>query len=238
MTKRFFFWPIIILFLFGCKKSNPVVNQPKTYLISSIAYIDSSYNTPVVYYDRFSYDALGRVIVFESTSTSSSFRYTYDNNSKLITMNAYDGNTLAYTDHYTYIGDTVKVSDEVYSFVLNSQSQVTQIVSMDGTKQHVSYDDKGNIISLDECCGVLRTYTFTYDSMKNPLSAAIGQNFHLKFFAKPDMPFKNANNVLTEPLLQSSYTYAYNTDGYSVTATIRYAPNNAVRYLKFEYIIK
>src|SRR3979411_1317412 len=90
---------IVVALLFaGCKKSSSNNPGSKTYLLSKATYT----NTPGTYsaVDHYAYDDKNRVIELNSQRASRDFKYTYDSNNNLATVNTYENNSLYSTDTY------------------------------------------------------------------------------------------------------------------------------------------
>src|SRR5579863_4813121 len=115
-----------ILLFAGCKKDSPSTSIPKTYLLktTTYAYMPSSFTSQ----DQYEYDDKNRVIDFKGSRGE--YKYTYDDNNNLITIENYDQsgthvstNNFAYTTSQVNV-QTVDVGDnggEPYIFTLNSQ---------------------------------------------------------------------------------------------------------------------
>ena len=217
------------ILLFGCKKNNNAqqINTSKIYLISTIVYTNQAFGTSTS--DQYTYDSQNRVIELKTNHfLTYDYKYTYDINNNLTTVQTYDQNgNLKTTDTYAYSGTKISVVTQDaddnggggYSFSLNSQGQVTSS-TLEGTTQYV-YDSAGNITSYNSCCDLATSDTYTYDNEKHPLSMIGATNFHLKFIASNGgFPTSFINNIVRDAGLAggTNYAYVYNNAGFPVSA--------------------
>jgi hypothetical protein len=225
---------VTAILLTGCSKKNAenVTPAPKTYLVNTITH------APFGWVDQFYYDAKNRVTELHSQSSLRDYKYTYDNNNNLLTVQTYQinnlsSNNLLSTDSYTYNGNTVTVNtlnvpaqiSGSYTLTLNAQGLV-QNESPDNLQYN--YDSMGNLLSDNA-----PTDSYTYDNKKHPLSMIAAKNLHLmyKAFGTPET---FVNNVVTDSDFGNT-TYTYNSDGFPINASVG---GISPETLTYDYIIK
>src|SRR5260221_5819662 len=197
---------IIALFITGCKKnSNSKSNIAKTYLISkvTISTIPAGFTTT----ESYTYDSQNRVIQFGN------YKYTYDNNNNLITVQTYSNGSLIATDNYSYSGSTVTANtfdgdgtaNGSYTFTLNAQQHV---ISLSADDQQFTYDSNGNVTSYTANGTLKQSDSYTYDKEKSPRSMIGAKNLHMIYLAQ-GAPVTNINNVLVDHIYPVTYTYNY-----------------------------
>lgn len=226
----------IIIFLFsGCKKdNNSTHNTAKTYLLKTLTRTVFPANNSSQ--EQFTYDDKNRVIDFKSSRGE--YKYTYDGNNNLTTVQNYDqAGTFFSTNKFTYANGEVDVQTtdvgdnggQPYIFTLNSLGQVSSS-TIDNNKSF-TYDSNGNLTKGE-------SDTYTYDNKKNPLSMIGAKNLHLMYIPL-DNPSTFVNNVITDANLASPYTYVYNSDGFPISASTTptsITPNYVS--ITYEYIVK
>ena len=249
MKKLMIFGTALLLCLVAaCKKDNKKIK--KTYLVYQQITDKSSYGGPIDT-ATYSYDDQYRPVSISDFSGASkvTFKVTYDSRNRVATAKKYNaggGLIIEYDFFYNgndvgyYFYGPVHIADTA-AFVFNDKHQVTEIDSRHSGKTSFTYDSNGNVgttqgYNADGSYNFADENAFAYDSMKNPFSQmSPANNLFVQYILFIDSPSTLVNNVASwngEP-----YKYAYNPDGYPVSAVWTLYNRNQVK-LYFSYIVK